>query len=343
MLYRMRAILDLLDDLGMQGAVEKAYVIRLEELAKARTWPNRVFARIFGTLYVLILVTCGTLVRRRELPPAQSAILRGIATQFFYVPEIVIFKGIELIAASDFDYRGRGLDLGCGTGFTGSVLASHSGCTEMHGVDRVSHSRHPEYASFAVGNAVRLPYANESFDFVISFGVIDHIPDLEGVLSEVSRILKPGGALTFAIQTSHFRESTFWYRCFSRLGLRKKALQFQRYRDVYDMIFHYKNEEEWRRLLAQHHMSVERVEYIFEDRHLFWYDLMNMQTYFLNVFFADQLMSFLSRHPRLRQSVIDASVRVAAALLVPDRASVENSTRYLFRARKQQTGLHSGS
>ena len=45
----------------------------------------------------------------------------------------------------------------------------------------------------------RLPFADESFDVVMSFDVFEHIPDSDAHLSEVRRVLRTGGA--YLIQT----------------------------------------------------------------------------------------------------------------------------------------------
>lgn len=46
---------------------------------------------------------------------------------------------------------------------------------------------------FCVADALYLPYEDASFDAVFGFGVLHHIPDWQGALAEVSRVLKPGG------------------------------------------------------------------------------------------------------------------------------------------------------
>jgi arsenite methyltransferase len=51
---------------------------------------------------------------------------------------------------------------------------------------------------FVESEAEHLPFAEESFDVVISNGVIDLIPDKDAVFSELHRVLVPGGRLQVA-------------------------------------------------------------------------------------------------------------------------------------------------
>ena len=51
---------------------------------------------------------------------------------------------------------------------------------------------------FVEAEAERLPFADESFDVIISNGVIDLIPDKDAVFSELHRVLVPGGRLQIA-------------------------------------------------------------------------------------------------------------------------------------------------
>lgn len=91
----------------------------------------------------------------------------------------------SLVAAQMVGEDGRvtGIDM------TPEMLAkSRAAATEM-GIDNVE---------FLESEAERLPFADESFDVVISNGVIDLIPDKDAVFSELHRVLQPGGRLQIA-------------------------------------------------------------------------------------------------------------------------------------------------
>jgi arsenite methyltransferase len=53
-------------------------------------------------------------------------------------------------------------------------------------------------ATFVEGEAENLPFEDESFDVVISNGVIDLIPDKDAVYSQIHRVLRPGGRVQIA-------------------------------------------------------------------------------------------------------------------------------------------------
>src|SRR5579859_5201019 len=54
-----------------------------------------------------------------------------------------------------------------------------------------------------VGDAEHLPYENNVFDLVYSWGVIHHSPDTYQCLQELIRVTKPGGTIKFMIYNRH--------------------------------------------------------------------------------------------------------------------------------------------
>jgi len=108
--------------------------------------------------------------------------------------------------------RGAGLDLGCGDGKLMRILLDASpGSASLVGVDVDPLETRDAMASgvyqrvhTAPGD--RLPEHAASFDFVFSNSVLEHIDDLEPVIAEVARVLRPGGAFLFTVPARGFHD-----------------------------------------------------------------------------------------------------------------------------------------
>lgn len=337
MLNRIDDVLDLLRTEGMRVAASKAYAIREQEIAKSTRGLNALVTALFGAAYFVALLVVAPFCRAPGLAPRTRALIERLAATYYYIPEAVLFKGIELEAAARLPYPGTGLDLGCGNGFTGTVLKETANIATLHGLDQVNNLAAPQtYKSFTVGDARDLPYPDASFDFIFSFGVIDHIPDLDPVLDQAARVLKDGGHLTFAIQTRVFRESAFWHRTFMRLGMPALAKAYPEYRDVYDMIFHYLSETEWRAKLAHFGFPDVEIGYIFSSRQLFYYDVLNIQVSCLRFFFAQRAYEIMRSRPWLQKPAAWAAARIACSLMAKP-ATQADATRYFIRATRRRS------
>jgi SAM-dependent methyltransferase len=99
----------------------------------------------------------------------------------------------------------RGLDIGCGLGGTSRYLAVNHGCS-MVGLDLNSdyiqaaqllnsHLSGLSDCHFVVGNSLALPFAEHSFDFVVSQHASMNIAQKATLLAAVHRVIKPGGCL----------------------------------------------------------------------------------------------------------------------------------------------------
>lgn len=81
-----------------------------------------------------------------------------------------------------------------------------------------------------IGDAEALPFADESFDHIHSFGVLHHSPDLPRSLREARRVLRPGGTMMIGL---YYRWSAF--HLFSKIltqGLVQRELFRKGYRWV---------------------------------------------------------------------------------------------------------------
>ena len=60
-----------------------------------------------------------------------------------------------------------------------------------------------------VGDALNLPYPDESFDIVLISEVLEHVPEDKQAIAEVTRILKPGGVAAVTVPRA-FPEKICW-------------------------------------------------------------------------------------------------------------------------------------
>ena len=103
----------------------------------------------------------------------------------------------------------RVLDLGSGAGTDSLVAAQMVGESgRVTGIDMTvqmlakaraaAAEMRLEQVEFVEGEAEQLPFPDDSFDVVISNGVIDLIPDKEAVFAQLFRVLAPGGRMQIA-------------------------------------------------------------------------------------------------------------------------------------------------
>lgn len=96
------------------------------------------------------------------------------------------------------------LDLGCGGGFMAEALARRG--ARVTGLDPAGEAlaaarAHAEREGLAIdyreGVGENLPFADASFEIVVSCDALEHVADLDAVLDEVARVLEPGGLFLF--------------------------------------------------------------------------------------------------------------------------------------------------
>lgn len=69
---------------------------------------------------------------------------------------------------------------------------------------------HEKHFGLSVASALRLPFADQTFDKIICSEVLEHIPDYEQALTEIQRVLKPGGLLALSVPR-YWPEKICWW------------------------------------------------------------------------------------------------------------------------------------
>jgi SAM-dependent methyltransferase len=107
------------------------------------------------------------------------------------------------------------LEIGVGTGVHARLLAEAG--AKLTAVDLTPTAvdlttkrlaLHGLSADVREADAEQLPFADASFDFVWSWGVIHHSAHTERVVQEIARVLRPGGRL--ALMVYHRSSITYW-------------------------------------------------------------------------------------------------------------------------------------
>lgn len=166
---------------------------------------------------------------------------RGLALKLGYEPadldrlpegSVESFAGVGYFAdIANFQAGEAVLDLGSGSGMDSFLAALKLGpAGHVTGVDitdeqlEKAERLRKEFGfgnvSFVKSHIETLPFADASFDLVISNGVINLSPEKEAAFAEVARILKPGGRMAFADIVSEKQmpesivcNSTLWASC----------------------------------------------------------------------------------------------------------------------------------
>ena len=97
------------------------------------------------------------------------------------------------------ELRGKVLDIGCGLGHFFKVYP------EAYGIDLnpycVQYCTERGYKCVQ-GDVYHIPFPSEFFDGVLLCHVLEHLDDPDGALTEVGRVLKPGGILSIRVPTA---------------------------------------------------------------------------------------------------------------------------------------------
>lgn len=142
----------------------------------------------------------------------------------YFIAKYYILKDTKSTLGS-YSFRGSLLDIGCGEKPYKSLFKS---IDEYIGIDFANYSINKDFKGEAPEhyftddylNTLILPYKNESFDNVVAFQVLEHHKNPTKMISEVVRIVKPGGYILITLPfLGGLHEEPHDYHRFTRYGL----------------------------------------------------------------------------------------------------------------------------
>lgn len=133
------------------------------------------------------------------LPSSELAIAHWNKTPLNTSPDerYTIYPWLRRAAEFDQHAGQRILEIGCGAGadleqfVLGGAIATGVDVTPAH--VQLARERLKGRAEIVHSDATVLPFADESFDYIYSHGVLHHIEQPRRVVEEIFRVLRPGG------------------------------------------------------------------------------------------------------------------------------------------------------
>jgi SAM-dependent methyltransferase len=179
----------------------------------------------------------------RDLPYFR-AILRAVEARFY--------EQISLPAPT--------LDLGCGDGHFASITFDRKidvGIDPWVGPLREA-SRRGVYKMVLHGYGNHLPFADQTFASAFSNSVLEHIDDLDPVIAEMQRVLKPGATFAFCVPNHNFLPSLSVARFLDSIRAMPLAAAYRAFFNKISRHYHCDSPEGWQQRLEKAGFQIER-------------------------------------------------------------------------------------
>lgn len=225
---------------------------------------------------------------------------------FSFHPSTVLFRSIELktIFNNTFnvDFFQPSVDLGCGNGEIAELLFSENftyGVDNGEAKDVEDAIKNKLYKKVFLESAEKMSLPDNSVNFVFSNCVIEHIPDNNAVLGEVSRILKKGGAFVFTIPSHNFPDYLYLTNKFTSYGLGFLSRFYKYRRNKMLNQFHCYSVLDWEKKLAKYAFRIEKYQYYMSKESLMLWDRMALEVFIRRIFDKNIEIKIFRKHEKI--------------------------------------------
>lgn len=162
-----------------------------------------------------------------------------------------LLRAVEARFYENIELPSPTFDLGCGDGHFASLAFNR---TLEAGLDpwekplREAESR-GVYQEVVLSPASEIPYPDAHFASAVSNSVLEHIPQLDPVLRELNRVLRPGAAFIFCVPNDRFLGALSIGQLLDRLHLRSLGDLYRRFFNQISRHHHCDSPETWQERL----------------------------------------------------------------------------------------------
>jgi SAM-dependent methyltransferase len=129
-------------------------------------------------------------------------------------------------------------------------------------------ARRGGYHSLVLGDGARMPFPDGHFGSAFSNSVLEHIPPIDSVLTEVGRVLKPGGPFVFCGPNHRFLSGLSISNALDRIGLRTLGDAYRAFFNRIARHVHCDSPEVWQERLENAGFELERYWHYYSPQAL---------------------------------------------------------------------------
>jgi len=166
---------------------------------------------------------------------------------------LAIERSLECNIFSEQEFIPPILDIGCGDGLFAHILFDGTINTgvDFNAKELKRAKSFKIYDEIINCHADKIPKDDSSYNTIFSNSVLEHIPNLKSVLSEVYRLLAPGGNFYVTVPTEKFDRFTILYQLFSLLHLSTAAQNYRRFFNKFWKHYNHYKIEKWEAIFKQ--------------------------------------------------------------------------------------------